>query len=157
MKKVIAILLAMLIIGALTACGSTSNSSKADVSSASASVAEEASKTEEVASSTEQEREEKKDFVPWPAGGLYDMLPKPSSNDVLINYESDTYISVEVHNTTQEDYTEYVEKLKGMGYIEKDDAQHASHVFDATNADGYELMSSVASVSKIMYIQLMKK
>lgn len=100
--------------------------------------------------STDEPDEE---YVSWPSGGLFDVLPKPESDDVVINQQSDEYISVEVHNTTQEDFTEYVDKLRDMGYKDRQDKQIADHVFNAVDGKGYEIMSSVAGVSEIMYIQ----
>ncbi len=97
--------------------------------------------------------EPEEDYVDWPSGGLFDVLPKPESDDVVINQQSDEYISVEVHNTTQETFTEYVNKLRDMGYKDRQDKQIADHVFNAVDGKGYEIMSSVAGVSEIMYIQ----
>ena len=145
MKKALAILFVFLIVAALSACSSSSGDKKPDSGTTSDTnikdVAEE--ETEEI----------NEDFVSWPSGGLYDVLPKPSSDDVIINQESDEYISVEVHNTSQDDFTEYVEQLRSIGYKDREDKQKADHVFNAVNAEGYEIMSSVADVSKIMYIQ----
>lgn len=106
--------------------------------------------TSEVKDSADEPDEE---YVSWPSGGLFDVLPKPESDDVIIDQQSDEYISVEVHNTTQEDFTEYVNKLRDMGYKDRQDKQIADHVFNAVDGKGYEIMSSVADVSEIMYIQ----
>lgn len=151
MKKLLAVVLAVLFVASLAACGESGDKGKTDASSA-APAATEAVATK-AAESTEAP-EENGTFVSWPSGGLFDMLPKPESDKLIINYQGNSYISFEVHDTTQEDYTAYVEKLKAMGFTENEDAQHAEHVFDATSTDGYELKSSVQSVSKIMYVQL---
>ena len=150
MKKVLALLFVVMMVMALAACDKNTAQSNinTDVESETEDVAEIETEAE-----IEEATEEDLDFVSWPSGGLFDVLPKPKSNDIIISYESDTYISIEVHNTSQEDFTEYVGKMRDMGYKDRQDKQIADHVFNAVNSDGYEIMSSVADVSRIMYIQ----
>lgn len=145
MKKVLVIVLACMIVVALTACSTTSTDKKTESSTSS---------NEDVNETAEEETKEiNENFVSWPSGGLFAALPKPESDKVVINYQSDEYFDVKVYDISQDDYTKYVGKLRDMGYKDREDKQIAEWVFNAVDPQGYEIMSSVDDVDKIMYIQ----
>jgi len=145
MKRLLAFVLVWLIVVALTACSTTSTDKKTDSGTSSTENENEISE--------EETKEINEDFVSWPSGGLFAALPKPESDKVVISYQSDEYFDVKVYDTSQDDYTKYVEKMREMGYKDREDKQMAEWVFNAVDPQGYEIMSSVDDVDKIMYIQ----
>lgn len=98
MKKLVALMLCgAMAIGALAGCGGK----KADTPETSV-------------------QEEKIEYaeIQWPTMGLAQMLPTPKSNIGYIRYDNSELVSIDIANTTQEDFNEYANACAEKGFVE---------------------------------------
>lgn len=82
----------------------------------------------------EKESDESSSESKWREGGLWDVLPKPDTEDWEMGVETDTYLSMDVKGS-EEDYTNYVNKCREAGF--EVDLYNSDKYYSASNADGY--------------------
>lgn len=86
----------------------------------------------------------------WDEVEFCDRLPKPKSKFGEILSNSNQRISVSVEKTSREDYKNYIEECKSMGYTV--DSVSDGDDYEAYDKEGYKL--SLNTISKTMYIEL---
>lgn len=84
----------------------------------------------------------------WPNSPLVKLLPLPNSNMGKINYEYDDRFSIDVSNTSKEEYDAYVNKIMDAGFIYEysksedyfsGDDQYSNHV--TVSYEGFMVMN----------------
>lgn len=126
-KVVVCLLAATMVTGVITGCGDSKTDSKPAT---------------EVTTETKQE-ELTKDMseyseIEWPDTAITKLIPKPKSMVGKIALETDDTIMADIANTSNEDYDEYVEKCKEIGYTE--DYVTMDGMYTASNNNGYEIV-----------------
>lgn len=79
----------------------------------------------------------------WPSSGLATMLPKPKSTKGEIYANDDDRLSIDVANTSESDFADYVEQCKEKGFTV--DAGLSGSTFTAFSKEGHELRVSLLS------------
>ena len=87
----------------------------------------------------------------WPQSGLATRLPVPKSNKGEIHTNSDDRLWVEVFKTAQNQYEEYLQKCKDMGYVVDSDTSWGYKAYDD---EGYKLSLSYVDTQDEMSIEL---
>lgn len=77
---------------------------------------------------------EVKDDDKWGSGELWEILPKPDSNDWELVLETETYLSLDVPGT-EDEYDSYVAKCREAGFEE--DLYISEGYYSAMNSDGF--------------------
>lgn len=122
-KVVVCLLAATMVTGVITGCGDSKTDSKP------ATEAKQEVLTKDMSEYSELE---------WPDTAITKLIPKPKSMVGKITLETDDTIMVDIANTSNEDYDEYVEKCKEMGYTE--DYVTMDGMYTASNNNGYEIV-----------------
>ncbi|MGN1405334.1 MAG: DUF6591 domain-containing protein [Erysipelotrichaceae bacterium] len=74
---------------------------------------------------------EAKEFT-WPQSELVKLLPVPSSNKGIINYEYETSFSIDIAETPYEEYVSYVDKVMEKGFTtDYSKTDNSFHAFDS--------------------------
>ena len=107
LKKILAALLALGIISALTACSNSSSYTP---------------------SYSEFE---------WPDSEIASLIPTPKSNIGKIYSESSEHLSIDVSNTTKEQFNGYIDECKKKGFTV--DYNKSDGFYSAKNKDGYNI------------------
>lgn len=126
-KVVVCLLAATMVTGVITGCGDFKTDSKPAT---------------EVTTETKQEAltEDLSEYseLEWPDTAVTKLIPKPKSMIGKITLETDNTIMVDIANISDEDYDDYVEKCKEMGYTE--DYVIMDGMYTASNNNGYEIV-----------------
>lgn len=80
---------------------------------------------------------EKFETITWPTGTAGEMLPAPKSLQGKFNYEHDKEFSVDIGNTTREDFIEYTKQIQDAGF--NVDYEKGDDYYRADNSDGYRV------------------
>lgn len=152
MKKrlVVCVLAGLMVLGTFTGCGSNESNSKADDNTKT----EETTDNKKDADSKDSKTNEKdtnanltEDLseysdIEWPDSTITSVIPKPKSMVGKIALESDDTIMVEIANTSDDDFNNYVDECKDMGYT--NDYAKTEYMYTASNDNGYELVLSMS-------------
>ena len=79
----------------------------------------------------------KPEKIEWNSLVLSKQLPEPDLKKGNISTDSDSYLSVSFQKATDEDFKEYIETCKNMGYVEESYRSDSS--YSAYRKDGYQL------------------
>lgn len=115
LKKILAALLALGIISALTACNNSSSSTVSLESSYAESYSE----------------------FKWPDSKIASLIPTPKSNIGKIKDDSSNFLCVYVSNTTKNQFSDYIDECKKKGFTV--DYNKGDDYYYAKNEDGYNL------------------
>ena len=88
----------------------------------------------------------------WENMALAEMLPEPPSNKGSNLMNSDSYLSVDIHDVSKNEYKDYVNACREKGFTE--DLGEASDFYSAANKAGYKLMLYYYDDDKEMSINL---
>lgn len=136
-KRMIACLLSgVMVVGTITGCGEKKGEPTAEV------------KTEEHQEETAKETvnsnssltEDLSDYsdIEWPDTEIASAIPKPKSSIGKIIFESDDGLMITLANISDDDYNDYVEKCKQLGYTV--DHVTMESMYSAKNEDGHAVM-----------------
>lgn len=142
-KRIIACLLSgIMVIGTFTGCSEKKGGSTARV------------KTEEQQEETEKETETEKKTVDsnssltedlsdysdieWPDTEITSAIPKPKSSVGKIIFESDEGLMITLANISDDDYNDYVDECKQLGYTV--DHVTMESMYSAKKEDGHTIM-----------------
>lgn len=90
--------------------------------------------------------------IKWSIVFMGDKIPEPNSKSIEIHDNEEDDLWIDVHNTSETDYYEYIVACKELGYtVEMDET---SIGYDAYNEEGYHLDLSYYKSSEEMSIQL---
>ncbi len=89
----------------------------------------------------------------WEDSELFKALPEPDTNQGKINYESLTYLSIDLYNVNEDDFEEYVKKCRSKGY-ENDLIKNETNY--SARKDQLKLSISYNQNKKIITINLNK-
>ncbi|MDD6484240.1 MAG: hypothetical protein PUF72_06680 [Clostridiales bacterium] len=90
--------------------------------------------------------------INWNDMVLCEKLPEPASKVGTISSNSEERLSVDMHKTSQKDYSEYVSQCEALGFTT--DADKTETNYSAYNADGYKLHLSYYERNKELSIDL---
>lgn len=149
-KRMIACLLSgVMVVGTITGCGDSSNNGNTKTSeevSSEDTVENDTddgnSKTNDVSSESNltQDLNDYSD-IEWPDSTVASMIPKPKSNIGKITLDSDDTIMVEIANISDEDFNNYIDECKDIGYV--NDYMKTDYMYTASNDNGYEIILSM--------------
>lgn len=88
----------------------------------------------------------------WPTSEIAGLLPKPESNIGKISWENSDGLSIDVGETSKQDYDKYVNSCKEKGFTV--DYSSTDSAYHADNADGYSLSLYYKDDDEIMSISL---
>ena len=88
----------------------------------------------------------------WENMVLAEMLPEPPSNKGSNLMNSDSYLSIHIHDVSKNEYKDYVNACREKGFTE--DLSETSDFYSATNKAGYKLMLYYYDDDKEMSINL---
>lgn len=88
----------------------------------------------------------------WENMVLAEMLPEPPSNKGSNLMNSDSYLSIDIHDVSKNEYKDYVNACREKGFTE--DLSETSDFYSATNKAGYKLMLYYYDDDKEMSINL---
>lgn len=143
MKKKILMSLAVLMIGGVLFTGCGSKDTKQDSTD---------TKTEENSTSTDDKKKEEVELtedlseyedIEWPDSTVTKLIPKPKSMVGKIKFDSDTSLTVKIANTSTDDYEEYIEECKKLGYTEN--YKSTDRMYMADNNNGYTILVRINS------------
>ena len=150
MKKKILMSLAVLMIGGVffTGCGSKdTKQDSTDTKTEESSTLNNDKKKEEVAL-TEDLSEY--DDIEWHDSDVAKLIPVPKSTIGKIKFDSAEMLSVEIANTSNDDFKSYVKECKDLGYVEDYISTEDSYMADSKN--GYSVIVEIDDTDHIMYI-----
>lgn len=145
MKKnlVVALLVTTMSIGMVTGCGGSK-----DASDKTETKTEETENDSKKAEKKEDKKEEAltEDLseygdIEWPDSTITGLIPKPKSMVGKISFETDTNIMVDIANTSDSDFEDYVEACKDLGYTV--DYAKMDGMYSAKNDNGYAVVLSL--------------
>jgi hypothetical protein len=110
-KRVLAVILAVVMVFALTACGGESGGGGTPPIS---------------------------ETLRWPSSELAKLLPIPESNTGNVSFESSSSLFIDVSNTTKEQFNAYVDECMSRGFSEN--FTRFDDFFSAENESGYSLL-----------------
>lgn len=149
-KRIIACLLSgIMVVGTITGCGDSSNSSKTEKTLTNEEKNGETKVTDVENSKTNDSSSESNltqdlnDYsdIEWPDSTVASMIPKPKSNIGKITLDSDDTIMVEIANISDEDFNNYIDECKDIGYV--NDYMKTDYMYTASNDNGYEIVLSM--------------
>lgn len=126
-KLVVSMLVAVMVTGMIAGCGGSKSTDEP-------TTPKDETKVEEALTEDLSEYSE----IEWPDTAVTKLIPKPKSMIGKITLETDDSIMVDIANTSDEDYDDYVEKCKDMGYTE--DYVTIDGMYAASNSNGYEIV-----------------
>lgn len=126
-KVVVSMLVAAMITGTITGCGGSKSTDEPTTTKDETKVEE--ALTEDLSEYSELE---------WPDSAITKVIPKPKSMVGKITLETGDSIMVDIANTSDEDYDDYVEECKDMGYTE--DYTTMDGMYTASNSNGYDIV-----------------
>lgn len=136
-KLVIGLIASMMVTGLLTGCGEGSTSHSTDKgrieSTKDSTLVKEDSKKEEALTEDLSEYSE----IEWPDSTITSLIPKPISMVGKFTIKTDDAIWVNIANTSNNDYRDYIKKAQDMGYIE--DYAELESMYKADNKNGYSI------------------
>lgn len=151
MKKrlVVCVLAGLMVLGTFTGCGSNESNSKADNNTKTEETTDNKKDADSKDSKTNEEdtnanlTEDLSEYsdIEWPDSTITSVIPKPKSMVGKIALESDTTIMVDIANTSEEDFNNYIDKLEDMGYV--NDYVKMDEMFSASNDNGYQILVSM--------------
>lgn len=104
---------------------------------------------EEKSTTVAKEVVEYEEFT-WPESDISALLPIPESNKGEVVWETSIGLSVDVSNTSQEDYESYIDACKSNGF--DIDAFKGTVTYVACNEDGYSLNIQYKEDEQLMHI-----
>ena len=152
MKKRIVMSLAILMIGGVLFTGCSNKDSKQDNAD---------TKTEESSKSGgDEEKEEvaltedlsEYDDIEWPDSDAAKLIPVPKSMIGKITFDSAEMLSVEIANTSNDDFKSYVKECKDLGYVEDYISTEDSYMADSKN--GYSVIVEIDATDHVMHITI---
>lgn len=141
-KIVLSLVTGIMVIGLLSGCGGDSSSSSTSTSTAEST---ESTKSSDSAKKTKNRTKEEaltEDLseysdIEWPDSTITNLIPKPKSMVGKFTIKSDDAIWVNVANTSDDDYKEYIKEAQDMGYTENYVELEATYTAD--NKNGYSI------------------
>ena len=88
----------------------------------------------------------------WPSTGLALQLPQPEIPSGKILANTDDSFALELHNVSQEDFSDYIRACKEKGF--SIEPESSSFLYEAYNDEGYSLLLTYSSSSKDLDVQL---
>lgn len=83
----------------------------------------------------------------WPNSALASMLPKPNSISGKVESDTEKYFIYYAANTSQEEFNDYIDKLKGVGF--NIDYDKSDDYYSASNKEGYSVKVSYEGFNTI--------
>lgn len=80
-------------------------------------------------------KEKKIDEIKWDIIFMKDKLPEPNSKIIEIHSNTSENLDIDIHNTSETEYYEYIKACKELGYTVEMDELSTS--YDAYNGEGY--------------------
>lgn len=90
--------------------------------------------------------------IKWSIIYMGDIIPEPNSKKIEIHDNQEDVLWIDVHNTTETEYFEYIAASKALGYTVS--VNENSIGYDAYNEDGYYLDISYYESGKEMSVRL---
>lgn len=143
-KRIIACLLSgIMVIGTFTGCGEKKGGSTAGVKTEEQQEEQQEETEKETVNSNSSLTEDLSDYsdIEWPDSTAASMIPKPKSNIGKITLDSDDTIMVEIANISDEDFNNYIDECKDIGYV--NDYMKTDYMYTASNDNGYEILLSM--------------
>lgn len=123
----------------LSGCGGSSTSNTTDQSTAESVMEEkdDGDVAETSATSSETLTEDLTEYsdIEWPDSTVTNIIPKPKSMVGKFTLKSDTAIWVEIANTSDDDFKDYIKAAQDMGYTK--DYVELDGSYTARNENGY--------------------
>ena len=94
----------------------------------------------------------KPEKIEWNSLVLSEQLPEPGLKKGNISTDSDSYLSVSFKKATAEDFKDYIENCKDLGYVEESYRSDSS--YSAYRKDGYQLSLRYTENKKTLQISL---
>lgn len=136
-KRMIACLLSgVMVVGTITGCGEKKGESASEVKTEEQQE-ETVKETDDSNSSLTEDLSDYSD-IEWPDTEIASAIPKPKSSIGKIIFESDDGLMITLANISYDDYNDYVEKCKQLGYTV--DHVTMESMYSAKNEDGHTIM-----------------
>lgn len=87
----------------------------------------------------------------WRSGGIWDVMPKPDTDNWKVSMEMDDYLDIEVKGS-RGDYDDYVNQCRDEGFVV--DLYNADGYYTASNEDEYYINVSYYEDDKIYEVTL---
>lgn len=136
-KRIIACLLAgVMVVGTITGCGEKKDESASEVKTEEQQE-ETVKETDDSNSSLTEDLSDYSD-IEWPDTEITSAIPKPKSSIGKIVFESDEGLMITLANVSDDDYNDYVDKCKQLGYTV--DHVTMESMYSAKKEDGHTIM-----------------
>ncbi len=148
MKKrtVAGLLVGLMVVGMFTGCGNENgNGSCNEISKTDKPTEDMVKEEKETTNSNDNLTEDLSEYsnIEWPDTEVASAIPKPKFTLGKIAFESDEGLLITFANVSEDDYTDYVEACKQLGYTI--DHVMMNSMYSAKNENGYTLMVTLES------------
>ncbi len=138
-RIVLSLVTGMMVVGLLSGCGNDPSNAGGDDGASSTTSPESSTKETKTESKEEALTEDLSEYsdVEWPESTITSLIPKPDSMVGKFVVKSDDAIWVDVANTSDDDYKDYIKEAQDMGYTEN--YVELEGTYTADNENGYSI------------------